>query len=183
MRFSDNRESAIGAKIPGGRFLFLGLALLLSLPICAAESGKLLRFEFQEHSGEGQFDLYRVKVDLAGQEGQFCYMNTYLDGVPDDIIGEFHVKQFSEIIDMDEFNPSCFDFVLYSFAGKPRGFHSPPVKREATYRFFYVGEISEEKMEGTLYDFRDFTPEPGEAYRNVNPIRVSVSPLKNRVAK
>jgi hypothetical protein len=92
----------------------LSLAVLAFVPICATESAKPLRFEFQEHSGEGQFDLYRVEVDLSGQKG----------------------------------------------------------------RFFYVGEISGAGMEGMLYEFRDFTPEPGESYRSVNPIRVSVAPIR-----
>ena len=86
---------------------------------------------------------------------------------------------FSEIIEMDDFKPSCFDFDLYYFAGEPWGFQSPPVEREATYRFFFVGEIGEEKMEGTLYGFRDFSPAPGESYKTVDYIRIAISPVKD----
>ena len=138
----------------------------------AGNPQKLKRFDFQEKSGEGQFDLYRAEVDLAGGTGRFCVLSTYMDGVPDSYLGDLHEKSFGQVLDMDKYKPACFDFFLYSWAGDPGWFFSPPIKREAVYRYFFVGEIGEERMEGKLYEFRDYQVDDDRIDRTVHWIMV-----------
>jgi len=159
-------------------FLFLFLPLLFAHGALASE---MVRFDFQHHEGEGVYTLFRVEVDVHLKRGKVCFFDTEWSGIRIETINRLYDKElWSDLIDIEEHNHTCFEIELYPFAYTDRWFFSPRVKygREdffSYHTFFFKGEISRERMKGMLFEFRDFRPDPESSYKNVSEYSVSVS--------
>jgi hypothetical protein len=158
-------------------FLFLLILLFFANRAFAAE---IIRFDFQHHEGEGVYTLFRVEVDTDLAKGKVCFFDTEWAGVRIETINRLYDKElWSNLIDIEDYKHSCFEVELYPYAYSDRWFFSPTVKYGSKnffsyHTFFFEGEISRERLEGTLYEFRDFRPDPKSSYKNVGKYSVSV---------
>lgn len=159
-------------------FLFLLLPVLF---VNIASASEIVRFDFQHHEGEGVYTLFRVEVDLDLKTGKVCFFDTAWSSISTDTVNRLYDKElWSDLIDIEDHNHTCFEIELYPFAYSDRWFFSPRVKYGrkkffSYHTFFFKGEISRERMEGTLFEFRDFRPDSNQSYKNVSEYSVSVS--------
>lgn len=132
--------------------LFLVCAMLFSSGNLHAQ--EMAMFDFQQYVGEGTYDFYRVEVDLKNKSGLFCYFNQdsfvaaggKLDKIAEDTI-------WSRYVNFPKVKTTCAKFSLYNSSG---WFMTDSFKfGEAEYRYFFIGNINKEKIDGKLYEFRD----------------------------
>jgi hypothetical protein len=167
------------------------LAIVSSLVLWAtASAGEMVRFDFQSHDGEGQYELFRVEVDVTERtfrirepvdqgsltvtsgKGELCFLQTESSNMPDRITRLFaDGALWSEHVDIKSYEHACFTFDLY----EPLGWFRSPVIRYAgeEYTLFFVGEMNTREMKGTMYEFFTTTRPDGGKDRLGHTIHVS----------
>ena len=135
----------------------------------------LVRFDFHNYVGEGQTEFYRLNADMANLKGEFCFFDSASLPATDKRLGKLSEDVvWSTLFDLNKVPHSCVNVELY----KPFGwFNSPPfLYEEADYRFVFIGKVKKEKMEGKLYQFRDYHPKgDNRVYRTIDQVTVSAS--------
>lgn len=121
---------------------------------------EIVRFDFQEYIAEGAYEFYRIEVDLKNKSGTLCYFENdgfVAAGGKLDRIAENTI--WSQYISFAKVKPACAKFSLYNSLG---WFMTDSFKHgEAEYRYFFVGSIKKESIDGKLYQFRDHRPSNG----------------------
>ncbi len=164
-----------GAKMK--MIVMISLLFFVTQTMNIAAAGEIVRFDFQKYLGEGGYSFYRVDIDEQNSNGKLCYFDTGVNNVSEEVSKQlWSGVLWSRLLDLNKFKHACFKFELY----KPDGwFYSPAVKYEdVEYRFFFVGQIKDNKMDGKLYTFLFSRPESGERpYGNAEEIKVSTTGL------
>lgn len=138
-------------------------------------AGEKVKFEFQNYVGEGQHDLYRVEVDIPKLKGEMCYFDTGNVTISKELSDQLtNGISWSRLIDINKVEHACFKFDLYNPFG---WFYSSPFKYgDAEYKLFFIGTIKKDKIEGVLYEFRDYQPEGSKrVIKTVNQTKISVT--------
>ncbi len=146
--------------------------LALSFNVYAEET---VRFDFQEYIAEGAYEFYRIEVDLKNKSGTLCYFENdgfvaaggKLDKISEDTI-------WSQYINFAKVKPACAKFGLYNSLG---WFMADSFKLgETEYRYFFIGSIKKEKIDGKLYQFRDHRPsKDNRSYKTADQMLLSVN--------
>ena len=148
--------------------------LFISMITSNAQAQELVRFDFQNYVAEGVTAFYRLDADLASLKGEFCFFDSASLAA-----GDKRLKILSEdiawstLFDLKEVPHACAKVDLY----KPFGwFNTPAFTYEgADYRFVFIGKVQKERMEGKLYEFRDYYPKGKDrAIRTIDQVMVSV---------
>ncbi|MGE5892428.1 MAG: hypothetical protein ACM34I_00065 [bacterium] len=118
-------------------------------PLHAAE---IVRYEFQVGTREGTYEIYRVDIDFSQKQGDLCFLNTGGTAISEETIALLRKGSlWSKYVDMAKERPACF---LFELCGSRGWFYSPPFKYDnQDYRVFFTGEITEEQIKGTLFQF------------------------------
>lgn len=153
---------------------FATLVLVLLMSGYAYAEGDNLRFDFQQATGEGQYELFRVDADLAGRKGELCFFSSIGLELSNEAIYDLTGNTiWSRIPDMMKFERKCSKFDLY---GSANWFFTQPINYTgAEYRFFFVGSLNAKAMKGTLHQFRSYTAAAEKrTYRTTEEIKLSV---------
>jgi len=154
----------------------MGAGALFFMLICSSANAaeEIARFDFQQVKSDMQYDFYRIEADIANQKGEMCYFNSIGQELSNDAIyGLTGNEIWSRIPDLAKYKRTCVKFDIYGSSG---WFFTPSFKYTvADYRFFFIGDINEKQMKGTLYQFRMFQA-PGEKknYRVAEEFKISV---------
>ncbi len=132
--------------------LFLVCGILSSSAHLHAE--EMVRFDFQQYVGEGTYDFYRVEVDLKNKTGLFCYFDQdSFVAAGGNLEKITEGTTWSQYISFPKVKTACAKFSLYNSSG---WFMTDSSKfGEAEYRYFFIGNINKEKIDGKLYEFRE----------------------------
>ena len=155
-------------------FLLILSIVILNIPDDVI-ANEISQFEFQIPGGEGILELYKIEVDFNKEQGELCFLDTESSNISDALTNKIRDSvKWSTYIDMNKYEHSCIIFNVY---GPYVWFYTSEVKySEANYVFFFVGEMTPQKMEGSIYHFRDFQPN-GEkiSYKTSGKSEISVA--------